>query len=307
MAADREHELRHGRHRAVIGELGASLRRLELGGAPAIWGYAGAEARQAGQGDVLLPWAGRIAGGEYTFRGARYQLERNDKEGPNAIHGFVRGIPWTVIERTEASVELAVELGAREYGPRGYPFSLRTTLRYGLSDQGLECSFHATNTGSAPAPFGVGFHPYFTVGTAGIADAEALIPAAEIIEFGPGFIPTGRVIPVPAELDFRAARRIGETRLNTCYTALQRGADGMARARLRNPATGRALELWMDPAFPYLVAYTGDAIPAPHGRASLALEPMTLGTDAFNRPEWGLRELAPGQSAQGRYGVKQLG
>jgi aldose 1-epimerase len=300
---DREHELRRGGDRAVIAELGASLRRLELAGAPVIWGYSGAEAKQAGQGDVLLPFAGRIAGGVYRFRGERYELERNDKEGPNAIHGFARALPWTVAARAEGSLELALRLEPRP----GYPFALRASVRYALTDGGFECSYRAENEGPGIAPFGIGFHPYFTAGTAAVDAAEALIPAGEIIEFGPGFIPTGRVIPVPEELDFRRWRAVGGTRLNTCYAGLARGPDGLARAGLRDPRTGRAVEVWMDGAFRYIVAYTGDAIGAPHARAHLAIEPMTLGTDAFNRPEWGLQQLAPGEASQGRYGVRATG
>ena len=38
---------------------------------------------------MLIPFPGRITDGRYTFDGRSLQLECNDKEGPNAIHGFV--------------------------------------------------------------------------------------------------------------------------------------------------------------------------------------------------------------------------
>ena len=54
-----------------------------------LWGYSGGSCKKGGQGDVLIPFPGRVAEGRYSFDGQALQLERNDKEGPNAIHGFV--------------------------------------------------------------------------------------------------------------------------------------------------------------------------------------------------------------------------
>jgi aldose 1-epimerase len=170
--------------------------------------------------------------------------------------------------------------------------------------------------GSGPAPFGAGFHPYFTVGTPSIDEAEALLPGARLVEFGADLLPTGRVVEfespdsagsltpnAASEWDYRAWKPVGSKRFNHCYTALKRDADGLARASLRDPRTGRALTLWMDAAFEYLVVYTGDTIPAPDARRALAIEPMSCGTDAFNHPEWGLRVLAPKQAFEGSFGV----
>lgn len=53
------------------------------------WGYSGGH-KIGSQGDVLMPFPGRIAYGRYSFAGRKFQLPCNDKEGPNAIHGFAR-------------------------------------------------------------------------------------------------------------------------------------------------------------------------------------------------------------------------
>jgi aldose 1-epimerase len=305
---DVELTLTHGSQRAVVSPYGASLRRyyrLENGTeSDIVWGYAGGANKQGGQGDVLIPFPSRIRDGRYAFNGETYQMERNDREGPNAIHGFVRSVTWEVARREESSVEFRTQLRAGDYASKGYPFSLDVTLSYGLTDEGLDCAFTAQNAGDRDAPFGAGFHPYFTVGTETVDETEALLPASQYLEFESTLVPTGNLLPVGGTpYDFRDFRPVGATRFNHCYTGLLRDDDGMARARLRDPATGRTVTVWMDAAFRYLVVYTGDAIPEPHARRALALEPMTCATDAFNHPEWGLAVLSPGESFRGKFGI----
>jgi aldose 1-epimerase len=264
--------------------------------------YTGAKGKVGGQGDVLIPFPGRIRDGRYTFGGQTYQMPLNDKEGPNAIHGFLRLVPWEIIERDDSSVTFSAVL-APDTQP-GYPFGLRATVRYSLNDDGFACRFTIENTGDRPAPVGAGFHPYFAVGTQLIDDALLHVPMVSTLEFDDGLLPTGRVLSVEGTpLDFREARPIGTTRINTCYLNPVRDADGQLCIRMVNPASGNALTVWMDPAFDYVVLYSGDPLPDAHRRRSLAIEPMTCGSDAFNYPEWGLVVLAPGQIFQGAWGV----
>ena len=48
----------------------------------------------------------------------------------------------------------------------GYPFALGLTVDYELSDAGLRVRTSAENLGSRAAPYGVGHHPYLSVGGA---------------------------------------------------------------------------------------------------------------------------------------------
>lgn len=309
---DTEITLSCEQQRAVVSPWGASLRRyfvVDRSGAESdiVWGYAGGARKKGGQGDVLIPFPGRVAEGRYTFEGKSYQLERNDKEGPNAIHGFVRTMPWKVLRRAADSVELEVGLDEAEYGLRGYPFSLNVRVAYRLDGTGLSCSFAVRNVGSAPAPIGVGFHPYFTVGMERIDDAEARIPGAGYLEFNDRLAPTGNILPATGtEWDYRQYRPVGTRRFNHCYVQLERDLQGFSRASLRNPKTGRTIDLVMDPSFSAVVVYTGDAIPGA-ARQALAIEPMTCASDAFNHPEWGLKRLASGKSFAGRYTIHRRG
>lgn len=302
---DTEIVLSHGPWRLAVSPWGASLRGLSWQDQPVVTGYVGARNKVGGQGDVLIPFPGRVAAGRYPFGGQTYQMELNDGEGPNAIHGFLRKTLWEVASLNPDWVMFRATLAAGDHP--GYPFALTARVTYHLDDDGLACAFDVVNAGDAPAPVGAGFHPYFTAGP-GLIDADTLtLPFESYLEFGDALLPTGRVLPVGGTpLDFRAGRAVGGTVLNTCYLAPSRGADGLARISLAAVGGGRTVSLWLDGAFNYVVLYSGDPLPAEHRRRALAIEPMTCGADAFNHPEWGLATLAPGETLEGTWGVSVL-
>ena len=292
-----EIELQCGTWRAVVSSHGASLRGVTHCGRPVVTGYHGTAAKQGGQGDVLIPFGGRVKAGRYTWDGITHQLPITDKDGPNAIHGFVRMVPWTVELREAHVAVFSLEFA----GAEGYPFPLRLRLAYTLDDAGLHVACAISNTGVGDAPVAMGFHPYFTVGSA-LVDTDAVtLPFDEVLEFEQ-LIPTGRVLGVDeGGLDFRGGRVVGDTTLNHCFAAPRRDHDGRTRVRLAG--ADRALTVWMDEAFGYVVIYTGEALPPALRRTCLAIEPMSGGSDAFNHPAWGLHRLAPGATFHGTWGV----
>lgn len=263
--------------------------------------YTGAQQKIGGQGDVLIPFPGRVHEARYSFDGQTHQMAANDKDGPNAIHGFLRLVPWEIVEQSQSQVVFAVALGTDQYP--GYPFSLYVTVAYLLDEQGLTCRVTLQNTGDRAAPVGAGFHPYFTAGSA-VIDADLLhVPMAAILEME-NLIPTGRILPVDdTAYDFRQPRPIGDTQFNTCYLNPLRDPDGLLRLRLASSDHTRVVTVWLDSTFNYVVLFSGDGLPEPHRRRALAIEPMTCGADAFNHPEWGLIVLTPGQSFTGSWGV----
>lgn len=308
MTADTERTLSFQNQRAVVSPWGASLRRylfIDADGREIdiAWGYSGGSGKRGGQGDVLIPFPGRIGNGRYSFDGLTFQLECNDKEGPNAIHGFVRSLPWQIQQLHPNRVTFEVRLDATTYADRGYPFSLRILVTYELNNQGLECRFSVTNVGHKPAPVGVGFHPYFTVGTSIVDEAEAQIPGTGFLEFNERLVPTGTIYPVQdTPWDYRRFRPIAQQRFNHCYVNLERDTERTAMAALRHIPSNRTITMTMDAAFSSVVVYTGDAI-ADAPRVALAIEPMTCASDAFNHPEWGLKRLAPDETFSGCWGV----
>lgn len=305
---DTELTLSYHNQRAVISPWGASLRRyfwMNADGQESdiIWGYSGGSGKRGGQGDVLIPFPGRIGNGRYTFDGRTFQLECNDKEGPNAIHGFVRSLPWDIRAIDSNRATLAVTLQTETYTNRGYPFSLHITVTYELNNNGLSCTFRVENIGDRAAPVGVGFHPYFTVGTSLIDAAEVQIPGSSYLEFNERLVPTGTICSVANTLwDYRSFRPIAQQRFNHCYVNLERDVNGITTASLRDVPGHRTITITMNSAFAAVVIYTGDAI-ADAPRAALAIEPMTCASDAFNHPEWGLKRLVPGDTFSGCWSV----
>lgn len=280
----------------TVSPFGASLRRLWLKSPTkpprdVLWGYSGTANKRGGQGDVLLPWPGRIRDGTYKFEGQQHTLPKNDKDGPNAIHGFLRTRLWEG-QQDSAAAHFRARVARTDHA--GYPFELDLAVGYELQSSGLACAFVAHNPGTTPAPLGAGFHPY--IATPGGADSASLhMPATRLVEYA-GLLPTGRIGPVPPELDFRVPRTIGGTRLNHCFTGLQADADGFTRVRVGD------VVVWMDAGFPHIVLYTGDAL-GPDARHGLAVEPMTCGPDAFNHPGLGATVLQPGETRVGTWGI----
>lgn len=290
MAGDDEWTLAAGDWQCTVSPLGASLRRLWLTPASGperdvLWGYTGTANKKGGQGDVLAPWPNRIREGRYTFAGTKHQLALNDKQGPNAIHGFLR--TWTWEGQHDASrASFRTRITRDDHA--GYPFDVEVGVAYELLPSGLTCAFVARNVGQQPAPFGIGFHPYVL----GNVDAMNLDIEAQTVQDLEDLLPTGRLHSA-ATVPLRG--RPGQAQLNHCVTDLRRDGQGFARVQAND------VVLWMDRAFTHLVLYSGDAL-GPDARCALALEPMTCGVDAFNGDSWGCT-LAPGAVRHGTWGI----
>src|SRR5262245_14708233 len=217
-----QHEIRYGSARAVVAEVGATLRSLRVDDRDVIDGFRADEPASGGRGQVLAPWPNRLEDGTYTFAGREGRAELDEPERRNAIHGLVRWLPWTAGLHTSDSIVLRCRLGAQP----AYPWDLDLQVAYTLSAQGLRVSTQATNSSNEPAPFGIGFHPYVTVGTRSVDEARLTIPAEQQLTTDERALPTGREPVSGTELDFTDARPIGPTRMDTAFTDLRRDPSG---------------------------------------------------------------------------------
>jgi aldose 1-epimerase len=98
----------------------------------------------------MVPWAGRIRRGAFSFDGVDYQLPINFE--PHAIHGTGFEQPWGVrasdIDRCVLECELEWELGG-------------TALQsFVLTAESLTCTL-STRAGDRPMPASLGWHPWF--------------------------------------------------------------------------------------------------------------------------------------------------
>lgn len=277
--------LTHEPYRAVVNAHGASLAELSHDGRDVLVPQDGQGTQPRFRGAVLAPWPNRVHDGQYEFGGHTHVLPINEPARGAALHGLVYDLDWRVDVHESDHVELTVPVEPRD----GYPYALRLRIVYRLDGQGLSVTLQATNTGDRRAPYGCGFHPYFTSGDAPIDDARLQVDAARHLEVTPDrMVPTGIGEVTGTPYDFTQGRVIAQMRLDDAYTQV-----GRVGLRL---ASGRVAELWRDDALPWVQAYT------PPSRDAVALEPCSCPEDAF-RSGTDLAVLEPAETHQARWGI----
>jgi aldose 1-epimerase len=297
-----QYAITRGSWQAQISKVGAALRTCTVDGRDLIDGFPSDERATDGRGQVLAPWPNRLADGQYHYGGRDCQAPLNEPSRHNAIHGLVRWLDWSLLAHDPNQVTLSCAVRPQP----GYEWQLDLQITYTLDGNGLTVAFTAVNMDSDTVPFGVGFHPYLTLGTASVDGLELTVPAAAFLDPDQP-ADTPRMVPVTSTaLDFLVPRRIGSTQLDTAFGDLGRDTEGRAVARLGNPDNGRAVELWVDDGFRYLMIYTADRVArAERRRAAVAIEPMTCPPNAL-RTGLDLIHLAPGASWRGTWGVRTV-
>jgi galactose mutarotase-like enzyme len=290
----------HGSQRAVVTEVGGTLRSYAAAGRAVIDGFGADDWCHDGRGQVLAPWPNRLADGQYTFGGVSAQAPLDEPAHHNAIHGLVRWLPWRRVSQAQNRVTVACTL----HPTPGYPWMLELEVDYHLGRDGLTVTAAAANPGTAPVPFGVGFHPYLHVPGGDADTARLTVPADRRLATDGRGLPVAEHSVAGTELDFFTGRPLTGIRLDTCFTGLRRGADGRSEVRLGD-AAGEAGEvvLWADERFPYVMVFTGDTLGPDRARRSVAVEPMTCPPDAL-RSGKDLVVLAPSARWSGAWGIR---
>ncbi|MEM9921250.1 MAG: hypothetical protein AAF990_24325 [Bacteroidota bacterium] len=258
------------------------------------------EMHKKAKSEFLLPFPNRLLDGLYTFEGKTYQFPINNKPTANAIHGFAIGEPMSLekVELAEQKVQLVCLFdydGSREY----YPFPFKASIEFELSDSdGLTIGVFVENTGTGAMPIGMGWHPYFKIGTM-VDDWYLQVPASQVVAIDDRMIPTGVLTPYTK---FQRLERIGASTLDNCFLLEDREEAGQAEVLLTNVNQGRTLRYWQE-CGPGKFNYIQLFIPPP--RQSIAIEPMSCNINAFNNGN-GLTVLQAGEKAGGRFGVQLL-
>ncbi|WP_203566625.1 aldose 1-epimerase family protein [Aestuariimicrobium ganziense] len=264
-----QYEIVHGDWRAVVTEQGATLRSLTRGGREVALGFGEGDSPVGCQGQHLLPWPNRIRDGRYTFDGQGLQLAISEPERNNAIHGLVNWRPWQLVSHEQDSVTQRIVVLAEP----GWPGVIEATITHRVDEHGLQVQVTVRNTGSTPVPYGYAAHPYLKL-DAPLDEWTVEIPFDEFLVVDERLLPI-EVSPVAgAPGDFTTARTFGGTTLDTAFRGVRTDQQGrwMVRASHGDDRVG----LWSEQPCTWLQVYT------PDDRASLAVEPMTCGPDAFN-------------------------
>ena len=290
-----------GDQELVVVEVGGGLRTYSVGGVDVLAGYGADEPCVAGRGQILVPWPNRIRDGKYTFAGREHVLSLSEPAKGNASHGLVRWQPWTLAERGDTHV--AVE--TRLHPQPGWDWSLDLLIRYELSEQGLAVTSTARNVDELPAPYGYGAHPYVSIGDLPADVVRLHVPADRWLRVdAERSLPEGIEDVADTDRDFREARALGDTSLDTAYTSIHRDRDGRWTVSLEG-LLGGTVRVWGDEAFPWLQVFTGRATSDTEGTNGIAVEPMTCPPDAFNSGD-SLVVLQPGEEWSGQWGIRLM-
>jgi aldose 1-epimerase len=286
---------------------GGGLRELSLDSRPILAGFAEDELAPSGAGQVLAPWPNRLEDGSYTFGGTHATVALNEPARQNAIHGFVRWLDWQPVSQREDGVALRCHIAPQP----AYPWPVELELDYLLRSGELTVTVRASNRGAVPAPFGVGFHPYFAAGRGGVDAARLFVPATAHLRADERGLPVGRE---EIELGALAPRAPGDTSgagvplagvvLDDCFTDLRRGPDGAWRIGFApdgDPAA--SIEIFADEHFGFVMCFTADTLETSRRRRAVAIEPMTCAPNALRTGD-GLITLEPDQPFTASWGIR---
>jgi aldose 1-epimerase len=221
----------------------------------------------------LVPYSNRIRDARLRFAGRDYALARNFGAHPHAIHGVGWQRAWSVAEASARHARLSLRHDPVGADAAAWPWPFVATQAFHLAEGAgpvqteavLLVTLTLRNTGREAFPFGLGWHPFFPK------------TAATRLGFRAGFVwcndatqlPRER-IPIPAEWRFDPPRALDAIGLDNVFT-------GWCGAATLADAAGEATTLHADRACAFVVVYT------PADGDSVAVEPVTHETDAFNR------------------------
>ena len=269
--------------------------------------------------------ANRIAGGRFVLDGAEHRVPLND--GPNSLHGGTEGLDRRVWEIVSLSDEPAPTLVLRcvsADGDQGYPGELTVTATYRLSTDGV-LSLDYTATTDRPTVVNISSHAYWNMageGAPGGAMGNILtLYADEYLPTDPTAIPTGEFRSVEGTpFDFRQPTPVGlrvrdasEEQIvfgkgydHNWVVSRETAPEPRPVARLEDPVSGRAMELWSDQ--PGVQMYSGNFLDGSFAGKSgrlyrqgdaVVLEPQMF-PDTPNQPAFGSVRLDPGQTYRNR-------
>lgn len=239
----------------------------------------------------MLPFPNRIENGRYNFGGKSYNLPIVHNK--HAMHGLIRDKTLEVVGTKTDNNHASVKFRYKYDGSMpGYPFKYEAIFTYSLfKERGFICDTDVTNIDSVPIPMGDGWHPYFR--TKGKVDKlQIKIPSKYRVEVNE-LIPTGKLIPE----SYTEAITIGKKEYDTGFVLEEK--KGRAATEIYDPELDIKIVVWQETGkgkYNYLQLYI------PPDRNSIAIEPMSIATNAFNN-KMGLIVLEPGQSFKASYGV----
>lgn len=248
-------------------------------------------------GPVVGRFANRIAKGQFTLDGKKYQVPVNNNG--QSLHGGNKGfdmVVWNVDKVTTNEIQLSY---VSPDGEEGYPGTLTVKMVYTLTpDNEFKITYEATT--DKPTVVNLSHHGLFNLkgeGNGTITDHLLMINSEQITPVTDVLIPTGKLMNVEGTpFDFRNATAIGE-RIDVENEQLKFGQgydhnwilkrntnNGIElAATLYEPTSGRFMEVWTDQ--PGLQFYSGNffngKVKTKYGKTFNYREGLALETQKF--------------------------
>ena len=258
---------------------GASIDELVFNNIKVITNLKPLDHKKTYPSSILFPFANRIKDGKYAYEGQNYNLDCNEKEANNALHGLVYDKTFTVEEKKQFDDEVEIKLFYEELNPPiGYPFKFRIVLIYKLSNEFLSLKIKVINLDDKKLPFTVGWHPYFN--SVDLESSEIQFSCAKKIKCNKNNISVGS-----ERFDSKMPLSLRKRTFDDAFILEH------PEVKFFTPEYDLVLNSSEKESF--LQLYT------PTINNAIAIEPMTGVSDSFNN-KIGLKELSPGQC----YGIE---
>lgn len=216
----------------------------------------------------LLPYSNRLGYRRFRWHGKDYTTQPNFDDSPHSVHGIGWQRAWTVESARGDDAVLVLQHG----GDADWPFAFEARQAISLTDEGVNLGLAIHNTGTQPAPFGLGWHPYFPKRQR----SRLHIELTDRWDSDATGLPTRRVPQAGIDGD------IAHLDFDHCFE----GWTGAARAR------DEKLALRITSSLPHLVVFT------PPLKDYYCVEPVSHVSNAIHMAEpakAGLRTLMPGE------------
>jgi len=251
---------------------GASLQELTLGGKKIIEDLSPLNYEDSFASSILFPFANRIKDGVYSFNNEAFQLEKNQDDEQNALHGFVYNKMFKIIVKEALSDTAKITLAYNERNKTaGFPYTYSIQVTYIFNKNTLSLQVKVKNTDSKPFPFTMGWHPYFI--SDNLSKSTLNFDCDKKLIIGDRNITTGI-----EEVKTKVALNIENKQLDDCWVL---NSD---KVQFNTPKY--QLNFSSSVKENFLQAYT------PPRLNTIAIEPTTGVSDSFNN-KIGLQTLQP--------------
>lgn len=265
-----------GSNKSLYGKIylndGASLQELTLNGHNLIQDLAPLGYDTTYASAILFPFANRVNNGKYSFDRKDFQLETNQKEENNALHGLIYNKTFAIIDKNTSEDSASVTFEYIENNKSiGFPFTYSIQLKYTFTKSILSIDVTVKNTDSTPFPFTLGWHPYFI--SKNLYESSLKFNATQQVEIGDRNITTGIKNISPIE-----TFQIKGQQLDDCWV--------LKSNQVKFETPEYEFTIWSSAENNFLQAYT------PPKENAIAIEPTTGVSDSFNN-KIGLQTLNP--------------